>query len=187
MATPGSNPTPKYRNDYKPVPYKVEQVGLAVNQLYTRSGLSKKFCCRYTQCTRETLIVVVLTMVTGAADLPAGRGDVARVLSAGLCASLRGLHAARDLSQRWGNPPAGLWHGATLTMSIGNYARMSQRQRTCHLHEVSAAGRKDVKLVSVKVGGEALSEGDYKLAPDSLTIPSPPSGSFQVSNVPQLK
>jgi hypothetical protein len=34
--------------------------------------------------------------------------------------------------------------------------------------------------VSVKVGGKALSEGDYKLAPDSLTIPSPPSGSFQV-------
>ena len=35
--------------------------------------------------------------------------------------------------------------------------------------------------MSVKVGGKALSDGDYKLAPDSLTIPSPPSGSFQVS------
>lgn len=46
---------------------------------------------------------------------------------------------------------------------------------------VEYAGRKDVKLVSVKVGGKALSEGDYKLAPDSLTITSPPSGTFQVS------
>jgi hypothetical protein len=43
------------------------------------------------------------------------------------------------------------------------------------------AGCKDVKLLSVKVGGKALSEGDYKLAPSSLTIPSPPSGSFQVN------
>ena len=54
-------------------------------------------------------------------------------------------------------------------------------------HAATAAGRKDVKLVSVKVGGKALSEGDYRLAPDSLTIPSPPSGSFQVVSVPLLE
>jgi hypothetical protein len=72
-------------------------------------------------------------------------------------------------------------------MAFGNIMSISQNQQTRHLHEVVAAGRKDVKLVSVKVGGKALSEGEYKLAPDSLTIPSPPSGSFQVSTALQLR
>jgi aminopeptidase N len=53
--------------------------------------------------------------------------------------------------------------------------------------EIFLNGRKDVKLVSVKVDGNALSESDYKLAPDSLTILSPPSGSFQVEIETELK
>ena len=42
------------------------------------------------------------------------------------------------------------------------------------------AGRKDVKLLSVKIDGKALSGSDYELTPESLTISSPPSGTFQV-------
>lgn len=42
------------------------------------------------------------------------------------------------------------------------------------------AGRKDVKLLSVKIDSKALSGSDYELTPESLTISSPPSGTFQV-------
>lgn len=56
-----------------------------------------------------------------------------------------------------------------------------------HAELMFVVGRKDVKLLSVKVDGKALSESDYKLTPESLTISSPPSGTFQVrQNVGKL-
>ena len=58
MATPGSNPTPKYRSDYKPVPYKVEQVGAAAQQTVDQQGSSQGSCCQnanlWTMCTHNS-------------------------------------------------------------------------------------------------------------------------------------
>mmetsp|Transcript_7416 Transcript_7416/g.21902 ORF Transcript_7416/g.21902 Transcript_7416/m.21902 type:complete len:899 (-) Transcript_7416:562-3258(-) len=53
--------------------------------------------------------------------------------------------------------------------------------------EIFLNGRKDVKLLSVKVDGKALSESDYKLTPESLTISSPPSGTFQMEIETELR
>ena len=52
------------------------------------------------------------------------------------------------------------------------------------LQNSTSAGRKDVKLLSVKVDGKQLSDGDYKLEPSSLNITSLPKGSFQVQAGP---
>lgn len=53
--------------------------------------------------------------------------------------------------------------------------------------EIFLNGRKDVKLLSVTIDGNRLSESDYDLTPDDLTIKSPPSGKFQVEIETELK
>ena len=41
-----------------------------------------------------------------------------------------------------------------------------------------AAGRKDIKLISVKLAGKQLSSGQYEVTDKHLIIESPPSGNF---------
>jgi hypothetical protein len=99
MATPGANPTPKYRKDYKPVPYKVDQVGLQPYFAAEKSGRSAEdvplpHWANYWARPASNIMLSGAGRIAGAPDFPAGRGIVARALGPGLCTSLRGLYTA---------------------------------------------------------------------------------------------
>ncbi|KAG2500410.1 hypothetical protein HYH03_001981 [Edaphochlamys debaryana] len=48
-------------------------------------------------------------------------------------------------------------------------------------------GRKDIKLLSVALGGRVLGEGEYEVSDKHLTIKAPPAGEFEAVIVTQLR
>ena len=59
-------------------------------------------------------------------------------------------------------------------------------QRATCIH-ANAAGRSDIRLVSVKVAGKQLSDSEFKLTDKKLTVSSLPSGSFEVEIETDIK
>lgn len=56
----------------------------------------------------------------------------------------------------------------------GNVQRVNMMRRGV------AAGRKDIKLVTVKVAGKELQSSEYELTDKKLTLSSLPAGEFEV-------
>ena len=51
----------------------------------------------------------------------------------------------------------------------------------------NAAGRSDIRLVSIKVAGKQLSDSEFTLTDKKLTVPRLPSGSFEVEIETDIK